>query len=310
MDFRELQYVVTVADRRNVTQAAKQLYISQPSLSYALGQIEKEMGVKLFDRSQQPLALTDAGRIYVKVAREILQKRTELKNRLADLKDGRGAQISLGIPAERAGFMLPPIINRFRARFPDSEFAIQEAGTRKLLELLQNNRVTFLICPLDAREIPVSMTSELIYMETIQLVAAPDAFTDDMFLDKSRRLVNLKKLAHMPFIGIKKAHSINWKVQEIFRTYDIAPQTLMEVESSSTAAQLGACGLGFTLVPRRARKILGPDADKYCYDYSPTTPVQWEINAIYKKGAYLNRAERYFLDLLKEYFQKETTVQL
>lgn len=108
MDFRELQYVVTVADCRNVTQAAKQLYISQPSLSYALGQIEKEMGVKLFDRSQQPLALTDAGRIYVKTAREILQKRTELKDRLADLKDGRGARISLGIPAERAGFMLPP----------------------------------------------------------------------------------------------------------------------------------------------------------------------------------------------------------
>lgn len=309
MDFRELQYVVTVADCRNVTQAAKQLYISQPSLSYALGQIEKEMGVKLFDRSQQPLALTDAGRLYVKTAREILQKRTELKDRLADLKDGRGARISLGIPAERAGFMLPPIINRFRAKFPDSEFAIQEAGTRKLLELLQNNKVTFLICPLDAREIPVSMTSELIYRETIQLVAAPDAFTDDMFLDKDHRLVDLKKLAHMPFIGIKKAHSINWKVHDIFREYDIAPQTFMEVDSSSTAAQLGACGLGFTLVPRRARKILGPKAERYCYEYSPT-PVQWEINAIYKKGAYLNKAERYFLDLLKEHFQKETTSNL
>ena len=130
-----------------------------------------------------------------------------------------------------------------------------------------------------------------------------------MFLDRSHRLVDLQKLASMPFIGIKKAHSINWKVQEIFREYRIAPHTLMEVDSSSTAAQLGACGLGFTLVPRRARKILGPDADRCCYEYSPT-PVQWEINAIYKKGAYLNKAERYFLDLLKEYFQKETTVQL
>lgn len=309
VDFRELQYVVTVADCRNVTQAARQLYISQPSLSYALGQIEKEMGVKLFDRSRQPLALTDAGRIYVKIARDILQKRTELKDRLADLKDGRGARISLGIPAERAGFMLPPIINQFRSRFPDSEFAIQEAGTRKLLEMLQNNKVTFLICPLDAREVPVSMTRELIYRETIQLIAAPDTFTEDMFLDRDHRLVDLHKLASMPFIGIKKAHSINWKVQEIFREYGIAPHTLMEVDSSSTAAQLGACGLGFTLVPRRARKILGPDADNCCYDYSPT-PVQWEINAIYKKGAYLNKAERYFLDLLKEYFQTETTVRL
>ena len=61
MDFRELQYVVTVADCRNITQASKELFISQPSLSHALAQIEKEVGAKLFDRSHQPLTLTDAG---------------------------------------------------------------------------------------------------------------------------------------------------------------------------------------------------------------------------------------------------------
>lgn len=147
MDFRELQYVITVADCQNITQAAKQLYISQPSLSYALGQIEKEVGAKLFDRSQQPIVLTDAGRIYVKGAREILQKRTDIKNRLADLREGQGAKISLGIPAERAGYMLPAIINRFRAKFPDSEFFIKEAGTEELMEMLKNNKVTFLIVP-------------------------------------------------------------------------------------------------------------------------------------------------------------------
>ncbi|MFR9128458.1 LysR family transcriptional regulator [Acidaminococcus intestini] len=47
MDFRELQYVVTVADCRNITQASKELFISQPSLSHALAQIEKEVGAKL-----------------------------------------------------------------------------------------------------------------------------------------------------------------------------------------------------------------------------------------------------------------------
>lgn len=61
MDFREFQYVVTIADCRSITEAAKQLYISQPSLSYALSKIEKEVGMKLFDRSKQPLVLTEAG---------------------------------------------------------------------------------------------------------------------------------------------------------------------------------------------------------------------------------------------------------
>lgn len=301
MDFRELQYVVTVADCRNITQAAKQLYISQPSLSYALARIEKEIGVKLFDRSQQPLALTDAGIIYVKTARDILQERIEMKNRLADLKDGQGARISLGIPAERAGYMLPPIINTFRQRFPDSEFFIQEAGTDELIELLKNNKVTFLVCPRDQEYLPVPMVTELIYREKVQLIAAEDAFTDDMFMDKASRLVDLKKLEHMPFIGIKKRHSIHAQVERIFRQYDISPKELMEVESSMTAVQLAACGLGFTIVPGRAKKILGPDYARYCYDYSPH-PFQWNINAIYKKNSYLNKAERYFIDLLKREF--------
>ena len=86
MDFRELRYVVAVADCSSITQAARQLFISQPSLSYALGQIEKEMGVKLFDRSRQPLVLTEAGRLYVKTARHILQEERELKNRLIRLQ--------------------------------------------------------------------------------------------------------------------------------------------------------------------------------------------------------------------------------
>lgn len=309
MDFRELQYVVTVADCRSITQAAKQLFISQPSLSYALGQIEKEVGFRLFDRSQQPLALTDAGRLYVKTARSILQARLDLKNRLADLKDGQGAQIRLGIPPERAGHMLPPIINQFRQNYPSSEFIIKEAGTDELLELLRNNRVDFLICPRDARDVPAQMTSELIYHETIQLLAGPDAFPDGLFLDRSNRLVDFHKLARLPFIAIKKRHSIRNTVDAIFRQYDAVPHMLLEVESSSTAAQLAACGLGWTLVPRRARKILGPEAEACSYNFSPT-PIQWEINAITRKDACLNKAEQYFLDLMKTEFHRREAAGL
>ncbi len=303
MDFRELRYVVAVADCSSITQAARQLFISQPSLSYALGQIEKEMGVKLFDRSRQPLVLTEAGRLYVKTARHILQEERELKNRLTDLKDGQGAQIRLGIPSERAGYMLPPVINKFRAKYPDSEFSIQEAGSEELLELLENNRVDFVICPWDKddREISPDFTSELIYIESIVLVAAKNAFRDDMFLDKKARLVDLAKIIQLPFIGIKKRHSIHEKAEEIFRRSGLIPHLLLSVESSSSAAQLAACGLGYTLIPRRAKKILGPAAEEYCYHYS-RSPVQWKINAFYRKDGYLNKAERYFLELLKQEF--------
>ena len=301
MDFRQLQYIVAVADCHSITAAAKQLFISQPSLSFAISQIEKEVGAPLFDRNQHPIALTDAGRIYVKGAREILQKGLEIKNRIADLQIGRGGGISLGIPSERAGYMLPPIINKFRESYPDSTFSIHEAGTAQLLELLRNNKVNFIVCPLSEEVVSVDMTKELIYYESVQLVASPDRITDNMYLNKEKHLLDLKKLAALPFIGVKKNHSIHYKDRAIFQQYGIDPQLLMEVDSSSTAAQLAACGLGFTLVPRRAIKILGTEQNRYCFAYSQQ-PVQWEIDAIYKKNTYLNQAERYFITLLQQEF--------
>lgn len=304
MDFRELQYVVTVANLHSFTAAAKQLYISQPSLSYAISQIEKEIGTKLFDRSQHPFRLTDAGRIYVQSARDILQRNTEMKSRLADLESGQNVQISLGIPAERAGHMLPAIINEFRRAFPHSSFNIQEAGTGELVDYVLNNRVSFLIVPLDKEELPANLESELIYKENIQLIAAPNAFTDDLFLDKEARLIDLKKLASTPYIGIKKRHQIHKKAQKILQEYGIVPHTLMEVDSTITAAQLAACGLGFTLVADRARTMLGVAGKSCCYRYS-AHPAQWEINAVYKQNTYLNKAERYFIDLMKKKFGKQ-----
>ena len=190
MDFRELQYVVTVADCRNITQASKELFISQPSLSHALAQIEKEVGAKLFDRSHQPLTLTDAGRIYVKTARLILREKTDMKNRIADLKRGSSGDIIVGIPSGRAGYMFRPVLGRLREKYPASQLFFKEGGTSDLLELLQMGKVSFIIVPYFDDELPVGIHKEHIYDEEIPLIAAPDFFSDADFWDKGARRIN------------------------------------------------------------------------------------------------------------------------
>lgn len=259
MDFREFQYVVTIADCCSITDAAKQLYISQPSLSYALAKIEKEIGLKLFDRSKQPLVLTDAGQYYVTVARQFLRDKSNFQNHLADLKNGANGSISLGIPAERSGYMLPPVLPQFRRKFPGSSFYIQEASTTEPFSLLRNNKVSFIVVPCNEEDLPAHLKAEFIYPEDLILVAGKDALSPDMFLNQEQRIVDLKKFADMPFIRIKKAHSVHAKVNRLFQKANITPNILLEEESSISAAQLAAGGLGFTIVPGRARAILGKD---------------------------------------------------
>ena len=301
MDFRELQYVVTVADCRNITQASKELFISQPSLSYALAQIEKDVGAKLFDRSHQPLTLTDAGRIYVKTARLILREKTDMKNRIADLKVGSSGDIIVGIPSGRAGYMFRPVLRCLREKYPASQLFLKEGGTSDLLELLQMGKVSFIIVPYFDDELPVGIHKEHIYNEAVPLIAAPDFFSDADFLDKGVRRINLKKIGKKPFIAVKKKHFIRTIVDRVFQKEGIIPNILTEVDSSYDAVQLAACRMGYTIVPQRTVIILGDKQKGTSFSYSDQPPV-FPIQALYKKGTYLNKAEKYLIELLKKEF--------
>lgn len=72
MDFRQLQYIIKVAECGNITKAASELYIAQPSLSNYISKVEQELGVLLFDRSTVPIRPTLAGEAYIKDAKKIL----------------------------------------------------------------------------------------------------------------------------------------------------------------------------------------------------------------------------------------------
>jgi DNA-binding transcriptional LysR family regulator len=73
MDFKELQYILSIARNNSISKAAKELYISQPSLSKYLQNLERSLDIKLFDRVGNNFILTYAGERYIKCAKEILK---------------------------------------------------------------------------------------------------------------------------------------------------------------------------------------------------------------------------------------------
>ena len=79
MNLKKLKYIVTIAELRSISKAANELFISQPSLSSILSNLEKELGVTLFNRSTSPLSLTYAGEKYVETANKILSLENNLK---------------------------------------------------------------------------------------------------------------------------------------------------------------------------------------------------------------------------------------
>ncbi len=303
MDFREMTYITTVADCGSITAAAKKLYISQPSLSYIVSKVEQDVGVKLFERKNYPLTLTYAGEKYVETARKILALNDNLRRELLDIGLGEKGQINLGIPTERAGYMLPEVLMRFKEKFPGVEVRLFEANSDTLLEQLTRDEINFYIIPRSRSELPEGIKTELIYKEKLYLVTGPDVVKPEMMKEGSDTVVNLGSLKQMPFILLKKGHAIRKKTDSVLRRHKISPQQIMEVSSCISAVQLARGGLGVTIVPERAIDVLGNVEGLCCYSYAEE-PDSWNVNVVYKEDAYLDRSERYLIDLMKEVFEE------
>ena len=89
MEFVKLRYLIAVAEQRSFSKAAEKCFVSQPTLTRCVQNMEKSLGVSLFDRSCSPIQLTPAGEKYVAGVREILALKEKLDNEMAELTDRR-----------------------------------------------------------------------------------------------------------------------------------------------------------------------------------------------------------------------------
>ena len=301
MDFREMLYITAVADCRSVTAAAKRLYISQPSLSYIISKVEQDVGVKLFERRTYPLTLTYAGEKYVDTARKILLLNDNLRKELADIGMGEKGKISLGMPLERAGYMLSKVVGDFKERYPGVELRLQESKVDNLVEMLLRDEIDFFVAPKDRDNLPAGLKTEKIYREELLLVTPPGMVTEEMMVPGMEGMVDMGRLSQIPYILLKKGHANRKKTENILKSHGIVPNTAMEVSSCISAVQLAASGLGAAIVPLRALEVLGGKEKFCCYTYS-REPDGWDVNVFYKEDVYLDRAERYLIERMKEVF--------
>ena len=126
MNWNQLQYIVTTAQEKSITKAAKKLFISQPSLTLSIQNLEKELGVELFERNRGSFTLTYAGQLYYDWALSTLHAKERLGDRLGDIREGHSHLIRLGISPHRSATLLPVILPRFYKKFPASEIFLEE----------------------------------------------------------------------------------------------------------------------------------------------------------------------------------------
>ena len=113
MTSRELLYVKTIADEKSITKAAQKLYLTQPSLSHCVMNIERQLGTRLFRRTSSGLVLTYAGEKYYRMACEVLRVYAAFESEINEESELLRGRITLGITNYLATDYLPRMLPAF-----------------------------------------------------------------------------------------------------------------------------------------------------------------------------------------------------
>lgn len=141
MTLTQLEYIVALDTSRHFLSASEKCFITQPTLSMQIQKLEAELGVKIFDRSKQPVIPTEIGAGIIAQARIILREANRIQQLIHDQKDNLTGELRIGIIPTLAPYLLPLLFRRMREKYPQLNLIIKETITEEIILELKNNQL-------------------------------------------------------------------------------------------------------------------------------------------------------------------------
>ncbi len=304
MDFRQLQYVAKVAQCQNITKAAKELFISQSALSHYLQNVEKEMGIQLFDRSTSPLSLTYAGSRFMEYAQKMLLQNKELKKEFSDITHNVKGIIKIGIPPERAAYMLPRLIPAFSAKYPSISLDTYTGTGKFLLANLKAGIIDLIFISAVDKDWLKDFQCQELYKEELVVCAKKGIVTTQQLLQNNIHALNLQALNETRLYVESREHILRMFCEDFFKKKHLHPTEKIELPSNIACCRMASTGLGLAIVPYLTTRLTQCEHSIELFSLG-RIPVIWTLNALYRKNSYLSQPEQFLLTLIKEKFNHE-----
>ena len=303
MDFKELEYILVIAQERSISRAAERLYVSQPALSRFLLKLEDRLGTELFERKNRQYFPTQAGELYLDMARRILGTKHEFDMQLKQLLESDRGSLSFGITPGRARTVLPLVIPAFHQMYPNFELNIFEEDVETLENYLKSGRIetAFLtMSPRTERE-DKWIRYELIFREEVILCAAKNSGYSMLTENRTGRKypwLDLKHAEHEVFLLLKNNMRLGQYAAQILEEYELHPKT-MRLSSIDTALALVAqrYGVAFASSYRMEEHPQAKNLDIFSIGGQVT---EWDFVAAYQRDYEVKKPLKYLMKLMKE----------
>jgi LysR family hydrogen peroxide-inducible transcriptional activator len=181
MTLTQLEYIVALDTYRHFVLSSEKCFVTQPTLSMQIQKLEEELGVKIFDRTKQPVIPTEIGASIIAQARIILREARSIKQLISDQKDTLTGELRIGIIPTLAPYLLPPLYKYVREKYPQINLIIKEAITEEVIHELKNNRLDcgIVVTPLKDPSIREDI---LFYEELFVYVSKKNSLVDKKYV--------------------------------------------------------------------------------------------------------------------------------
>lgn len=286
MKIVQLEYFCAVSQYHSITQAAQKLYVTQPAISNAIKELEKEFSVSLFVRSKNHITLTREGELFYQKASELLASVKQTTQQFYDL----GKQIPplrIGIPPLLSTIFFPDLAHEFRVIYPDIPIELFEYGSIRAANLVQEEILDLALVNMHFYDIDKMNTFRI---QTEHLVFC---VSKEHHLAKMKE-ISIEMLKDEPPIMYNTDSVQNTSLTSRFETAGITPNVIMHASQLYTIErflQNGNCGaVLYNSLVKNMKGVKG----------IPITPIiQQDIGIVWKKGKYMNGSVEKWIDFIQ-----------
>ena len=247
MDIKRLRIFCAVVEKGSFSQAAKMLYLAQPTVSFQIASLEKELGTKLLDRDGREVTVTKSGEVLLQYASRILQLTQEARQAIDEAQGLLRGELVIAASTIPGEYILPPILHRFKERYSGIDIVLTISDTRGVIKKVMDNEVE--VGAVGAKEEEEKLVFTKLATDRLVLITPPDK---KWF---KREVITLDGLKNVPFIMRESGSGTRTIAMKKLKEMGIDEEELnvvMELGSTAAVKKAVECSAGVSFVSERA----------------------------------------------------------
>lgn len=290
MKNRNIQYFAEVVKHGSFSKAAEALFVSQPTVSSAIKELEKELDVQLMIRTTRKLDLTDAGKVLLKYADEMSHLYRQLNYELADIRGAETGHVKMGVFSSVGTEILTDLIYEFYNTFPGITVAFTEAGEADLKQSLHDGELDLIV-----QELPKD--KDVNYLRFLDGDLRLLVHNEHPFA--SRAEVSWSELENEKFIIFQEGFAVRRFITQQCEKAGFVPYVTGQTSQWKMIFEMISKNMGVSILPQGYKLKINVEHMGIKVLPLVNDKVEWCTSIVWKKESYLSYATRKWIEFLQ-----------